>query len=123
MPLLAVVNRQAQGARPLGFIWAAPAWAVKQINGYDEGFADGFWYDDDDFFFRLWQTGLDFVFTDDISGSHIHHERKTLDTKEGYAGIQRNRDHMLTKHQVLDLWHTVARTEERRPGRTTWRHL
>ena len=41
--------------RPLGFIVCMPAWAVKKIEGYDEGFMGGFWYDDDDFFLLLGQ--------------------------------------------------------------------
>jgi len=103
--------------RPLGFIWAAPAWAVKQINGYDEGFASGFWYDDDDFFYRLWKTGLDFVFTDDIRGTHLHHERGELSQE----GIARNKAHMLTKYPMgFDA--QTPRLEEKKPGRTTWRH-
>ena len=108
--------------RPLGFIWAAPAWAVKQIQGYDEAFAAGFWYDDNDFFFRLWQTGLDFVFDDAISGVHLHHHRPTLDTEAGRIGIARNQVHMFNKYGTVDPMGTILLREERVPGRTAWRH-
>jgi hypothetical protein len=110
--------------RPLGFIWAAPIAAVRQIGGYDEAFDAGFWYDDADFFLRLWRTGLDFVFDDSISGIHLHHERPVLDTPEGQEGIRKNTEYMLWKHGILAPWgDNLPRTEERKPGRTIWRHL
>ncbi len=87
--------------RPLGFIWAAPLDMVRHVKGMDPGFAAGFWFDDDDFMFRLWQAGLDFTFTDDISGTHLHHERPGLETPEGKAGIERNAAYMLKKHGTL----------------------
>jgi hypothetical protein len=109
--------------RPLGFIWAAPRVDVSAIGGYDEAFADGFWYDDDDFFYRLWRQGLDFVFDDSISGTHLHHERPDLETPEGYSGRARNRHHMLTKHGTVNIWGTTLMRTESQPGRTIWRHL
>ena len=109
--------------RPLGFLWAAPVTNVRQIGGMDKAFIDGFFYDDDDFFIRLWRTGLDFVFTDDISGIHLHHERPVLASPEGMAGIERNRAYMLGKHGTLQPWAGALRLTESRPGRTTWRHL
>ena len=108
--------------RPLGFIWAAPAAAVKTIGGYDEAFADGFWYDDNDFFLRLWRTGLDFLFDDSISGTHLHHERPVLATPEGQEGTRRNTEIMLKKHGLLHPWDNLPKIEEKRQGRTTWRH-
>lgn len=104
--------------RPLGFIWSAPAWAVKQINGYDEEFSKGFWYDDNDFFFRLWNTGLDFLFTDSISGTHLHHERHSLSQQ----GIATNQTYMLSKHGTLNPLQNSLITEIKQPGKTTWRH-
>jgi hypothetical protein len=110
--------------RPLGFIWAAPMSAVRQIGGYDEAFDAGFWFDDADFFLRLWRTGLDFVFDDSISGVHLHHERPVLATPEGQEGIRKNTEYMLWKHGILHPWgDNLPRMEERKPGRTTWRHL
>ena len=109
--------------RPLGFIWAAPAAAVKQIGGYDEAFDSGYWFDDDDFFFRLWDTGLDFVFDDSISGIHLHHERPVLATEEGQAGIRKNAEYMLWKHGFQSTnWGRLIGSVERREGRTAWRH-
>ncbi len=109
--------------RPLGFIWAAPAWAVKQIGGYDEAFSEGYWFDDCDVFLRLWRTGLDFLFTDSISGTHLHHDRPVLSTPAGQAGIAHNQAYMLAKHGTLDPWPQLLKMESRKPGETWWRHL
>ena len=108
--------------RPLGFIACMPALAVRQIGGFDEGFMNGFWYDDDDFYLRLWRTGLDFVFDDSIHGTHIHHERPSLETAAGQAGIQRNQAFMLRKHGSLrpPLNH---KSESPGEGRLIWRHI
>jgi len=108
--------------RPLGFIWAAPRSAVSAIGGYDEEFAKGFWYDDNDFFYRLWKQGLDFVFDDSISGTHLHHARQTLETEEGRWGIAKNQQTMLAKYGCVNPLETEMIREERKPGRTIWRH-
>lgn len=113
----------AKHPRPLGFIWAAPTWAVKQIGGYDEKFAEGLWHDDDDLFLRLWRTGLDYIFDDSISGTHLHHERPVLSTPDGQAKIALNQAYMLSKHGTPVPWAHEPRTVETRPGRTIWRHL
>ena len=109
--------------RPLGFIWAGPLEPVRKIGGFDEEFMKGYWYDDNDFFLRLWNTGLDFVFDDSVAGVHLHHERPGLQTPEGQAGIQRNAAHMLAKHGVLHPWTNLPRISGYVPGRTAWRHL
>jgi hypothetical protein len=109
--------------RPLGFIWAAPASAVKQIGGYDEAFSAGYWHDDDDFFLRLWRTGLDFIFDDSLSGIHLHHDRPVLSTPEGQEAIRKNAEYMTWKHGTLQPLSQVYRITEMKPGRTTWRHL
>ena len=88
----------------------------------DPEFADGFCYDDDDFFYRLWQTGLDFIFTDEISGVHLHHERPGLKTLAGQAGIQRNAAYMLKKHGTTHVWPNLPRLTIGRPGETHWLH-
>lgn len=109
--------------RPLGFIWAGPLKEVHWVRGMDPEFARGFCYDDDDFFVRLWRTGLDFTFTDEICGTHLHHERPVLTSADGQAGIHRNAEYMLRKHGTLAPWGQIPRLESRAPGRTTWRHL
>ena len=110
--------------RPLGFIVCMPAWAVREIKGYDEKFSElGFWYDDDDFFLRLWRTGVKFVFEDDIHGIHLDHERPDLATPEGQAGIQRNAAYMMEKHGTLHPWPTLPKVVEYGDGRTVWRHV
>ena len=109
--------------RPLGFIWACPLEQVRRIGGMDMKFAKGFWYDDDDFMLRLWQAGLDFTFTDDISGTHLHHDRHTLESPEGQQGIARNQALMLKKHGVLHPFSGLQKIVSYVPGKTTWRHL
>lgn len=109
--------------RPLGFIVCMPAWAVREIKGYDEGFMSGFWYDDDDFFLRLWRTGVKFVFEDNIHGIHLDHERPGLESPEGQAGIKRNAAYMMEKHGTLHPWPNLLKTVEYGDGRTIWRHV
>jgi len=109
--------------RPLGFIVAMPSWAVNLIGGYDEEFTRrGYWFDDDDFFFRLWRTGVDFMFDDSVHGIHLDHARPGLETPEGQAGIKRNEAYMLEKHGVLRPLTDVLRTQEFSDGRVVWRH-
>lgn len=112
----------SEHARPLGFIWAGPAENVRQIDGYDEGFAEGFWFDDNDFFYRLWRSGLDFAFDDSISGIHLHHERPGLATQAGQLGIQRNAAHILAKHYTQDPLGSITKRLQYGPGRCAWRH-
>lgn len=112
----------AEHPRPLGFIWAGPMRPVRDIGGYDEAFAGGFWYDDNSFYYELWRTGLDFAFDDSVSGIHLHHERPGLATPEGRAGIVRNMEYMLRKHGSVDPLAAESRRLEYGPGRTVWRH-
>jgi hypothetical protein len=112
----------ARHPRPLGFIWAAPAVAVHAIGGFDEEFDKGLWYDDDDFFLRLWQQGLDFLFTDEVAGTHLHHERPGLVGDAAAAAIVRNQRYYLSKHGALAPWQHVPHTQEFTPTATWWRH-
>lgn len=109
--------------RPLGFISCIPRAHVERIHGFDEDFMSGYWFDDDDFYLRLWRTGLDFIFDDSIHGTHLHHERPVLDTPEGQAGIQRNAALMLKKHGTQHPWPSLLRMTQYEKGRTTWRHV
>jgi hypothetical protein len=109
--------------RPLGFIWAGPLDHIKRIGGYDPAFAQGLWYDDADFFWRLWQTGLPFTFTDAISGVHLHHDRPGLVSAEGQAGIARNQAVMLAKWGRLDMFSGLARINHWQGSDLVWRHL
>lgn len=108
--------------RPLGFIWAGPIAPLRQIGGMDPEFAKGLWFDDDDLFIRLWRTGLNFLYTDEISGVHLHHDRPVLATPDGQLAINRNRTYMLRKHGTLTPWNGTPRLETRQPGLTVWRH-
>lgn len=108
--------------RPLGFICCMPADKVMEIKGFDEEFMKGFWYDDDDFFLRMWRSGVDFLFDDSIHGTHIHHERPDLQTQVGKKGIQTNADYMLSKHGTLTPWNNLLRVEHRTPGKLWWSH-
>lgn len=105
--------------RPLGFIWAAPMQQVKAAGPWDEEFDKGFWHDEQDMMYRLWNTGMPFVFTDEISGVHLHHDRPDL-TQDG---IKRNTDYMLKKYGSLNPLAGVQKIASYAPGRTTWRHL
>jgi GT2 family glycosyltransferase len=105
--------------RPLGFIVAMPRKNVLEVGGMDEAFMDGFWYDDDDFFYRLWKTGLDFIFDDSVHGVHLHHERSSLTS----AGIEKNRQLMLRKHGRMDPLNGVPFLQWFEKGRTVWGHV
>jgi len=109
--------------RPLGFIWAAPMDRVRSIGGYDPFFAGGLWYDDADFFLRLWKTGLNFLFADSIHGIHLHHDRPGLATPEGQAGIQRNAALMQQKHGTVHPWNSLPRITTYGNGWTEWKHV
>lgn len=110
----------AEQARPLGFIACIPTWAMRATAGYDEAFMDGYWYDDDDFFFRLWKLGLPFLFEDSVSGVHQSHPRPVLDTPEGQAGIARNRAYILKKHGSEHPINTQRILGRKIPGKTLW---
>ena len=103
--------------RPLGFIWAGPMWAIRAIRGYDENFMRGHWYDDDDFFYRVWSLGIPFVFTDDIYGLHLHHERGELNEDS----IRRNLDYYIEKYGKLGATAITPSKTDREPGKTVWR--
>lgn len=105
--------------RPLGFIWAAPAAAIKQMGGYDEKFDQGLWYDDNDFFMRMWQTGLDFLFTDEVVGTHLHHERPGLNAE----AINRNLAYIMSKYGGVPDFNKLPRIEEFTQTSTRWSHL
>jgi hypothetical protein len=88
----------------------------------DPMFAKGLAYDDDDFFYRLWRSGLDFAFTDEISGTHMHHERPVFATPAGQDAIRRNAAYLTSKYGTLHVWNNEPRTISGVPGLTTWRH-
>lgn len=113
----------AKMTRPLGFIACMPTANVKQIFGFDEKFMGGYWYDDDDFFFRLWKTGLNFVWDDSIHGIHLDHKRPVLETQEGRAGIQRNEALMQQKHGTTNVWITLPKSVWYGERRTQWFHI
>ena len=92
---------------------------VREAGPWDEAFDAGYWHDEGDYFFRLWSTGLPFVYTDDISGVHLHHERPDL-TQDG---IKRNTDYMMKKHGTTQPLAGVQKIATYAPGRTTWKHL
>lgn len=113
----------AAHARPLGFIWAGPMDVVRRIGGYDMAFDAGLWHDDTDFFLRVWRTGLDFIFDDRISGTHLHHERPVLSTPEGIAKTQRNLRLILAKHGTANPWGSLPKLVRAEPGLTVWSHV
>jgi hypothetical protein len=104
--------------RPLGFIWAGPMANVRKIGGWDEEFDRGLWYDETDFFIRMWQTELDFVFDDSISGTHLHHPRPVLETTEGAALTAVNLAYITRKYGHMPQIDPPHFQNE--SGRTTW---
>ena len=109
--------------RPLGFIVAMPAFLVKAVDGFDEEFMKGFWFDDDDFFLRLWNAGTNFLFTDDIHGTHLHHERPDLSTPEGQKKIAHNRALMIKKHGRAHVWNDIHKITGYGHHQVSWIHL
>ena len=112
----------AEHPRPLGFIWAAPMAPVRAMGGWDEEYDRGLWYDETDFFFRLWNQRLNFVFDDTISGTHLHHDRPVLATLEGHAATQINMAYTLSKYGTLAPLTPANVREVRTTGRTIWHH-
>ncbi len=110
----------ARHPRPLGFIMACRRLAMSKIGGFDENFSAGYWWDDSDLVRRLWDVTDRFVFTDDISGIHQHHERPVLETEVGQLGIARNRAYMMQKYGELQPEQTMAKRVLMRPDVTYW---
>ena len=106
--------------RPLGFIVCMPRAKILSIGGNDEAFMNGLWYEDDDLFFRLWRSGLDFIFDDAISGVHLDHDRPDLLTPEGQAAIQKNAVLMVRKHGTTSPLQSVQKIAHNTPGRVRW---
>lgn len=102
--------------RPLGFIWAGPMWVVRATGGYDEEMMRGHWFDDNCFFWRVWNLGLPFVFTDDLYGLHLHHERPQLTE----SSIQTNLDYIVEKYGSLAAIQIEPKRVEKEPGVTRW---
>jgi len=114
--------------RPLGFIVCMPAAKVREIGGFDEAFMGspehpGYWFDDDDFFLRLWRTGVRFMFDDSIRGIHLDHERPDLATPAGQEGIRRNAALMVRKHGTQHPWPGLQKRVWGRTGQLVWEHV
>jgi hypothetical protein len=102
--------------RPLGFIVAIPMWVVRTLRGYDEAFMDGLCYEDDEFFSRVFNLGVPFLFDDAVKGVHQHHARPVLDTIEGQAKFQLSRNRIITKHGSEHPWNETPKTGWNREG-------
>ena len=119
-PGLLVSSRMA---RPLGFICCLPAAKVRAIGGFDEDFMRGYWYDDDDFFKRLWDAGVDFLFDDAVHGVHLDHPRADLETPAGHEKIAANAALMARKHGSNHVWGALPRLESQpAAGQLLWEH-
>jgi len=108
--------------RPLGFIACMPTNNVMSIGGCDEAFMDGLWFEDDDFYLRLWWTGVNFVFDDGIHGIHLDHPRPDLETPAGLAKTRQNAAIMKSKHGLEHVWNQLPRITECYEKRTIWKH-
>jgi len=60
---------------PLGFAWVLPMKHVRAIGGYSMDFMDGFCFEDNDFTLRMWRSGVDLAYVDDILALHMEHTR------------------------------------------------
>ena len=109
--------------RPLGFIACVPAKNMYEVGGNDLEFMKGLWYEDDDLYLRLWRTGLNFQFNDNIHGTHLDHPRPDLDTPAGQAKIATNQAYMIKKHGLAHPWPSLIRLEQRQEGKLTWMHV
>lgn len=108
--------------RPLGFLAALPATKVREIGGFDDAFMEGFWFDDDDFFFRLWNAGCNFMWDDRAHGTHLDHDRPSLDTAEGQNKITINRARMSLKYGRPDVWSNLPKRVTFDTSKTIWTH-
>lgn len=106
--------------RPLGFVCAMPTWVLRATGGFDEAFAEGLWYDDDDLFRRVWDVLPLFVFDDRVTGVHQHHERPVLATPEGQAATERNLGVIVRKWGTASPFQLVKAQAEKEEGRTWW---
>lgn len=116
--------------RPMTFLTAYPAEALRAIGGWDERFQEGVCYEDDDLAARLWKHGLDFVFDDRFAGIHQSHERAFdgNNASQGYWTDYRvglNRTHMVNKHGRESAINVVMQTKPlilSETGRVVWKH-
>lgn len=90
------IQTSSENPMPMGFCWLIPMDRVRQLGGYDEIYMGGLCFEDDDFVRRLWMTGINFIFCDDISGSHIEHDREHCVKNDGR--VQRNRKIHQSRH-------------------------
>lgn len=56
---------------------------LKKLGGFDQRYADGYCFDDDEFLFRIKRMGLDvqIVPTDEVYCVHQHHSKKTIENR------------------------------------------
>ena len=103
--------------RPLGFIWAMPTWLLRMTHGMDLAYMRGFWFDDDDFTYRIWRWGVPYIFDDSIRGIHQHHDRKDLDTPEGKLGILKNQEYIRSRWHSEHPWDVAPKEFSEGHGR------
>lgn len=92
--------------KAIGFAWVLPMTRVRRIGGYDLEFMGGFCFEDDDFTIRMWDTGMNIMFLDDLHALHIEHQRPHVLDEEK---IQRNK-------ALFENRHGPAECEERSKG-------
>lgn len=114
----------SQNPRPLTFLTAIPTRTLTHIGGWDTAFEEGACFEDDDLIARTWYTGLDFIFDDAFSATHMSHDRPYSRPMK----IAPNMAHMLRKHSTLTVLKreslmnrlTVSRVS---PSRLVFRNL
>jgi len=78
-------------------------------------------FDDDDLWIRMWRTGLDFTFTDEISGS-ICTTTARCSPRRRPAAYRQESGVYGPQTRYFQPWSQTARLETRLPGVTTWGH-
>lgn len=63
-----------------------------KVGGFDEEYAAGIAYDDDDFLARVEKAQLEIVLRDDLLTRHQHHEKPYERTRQRKELVQKNRD-------------------------------
>lgn len=73
------------------FLAVYPKESILNINGWDEDYMGGYWYDDDEFGWRMKQSGVSFEVRSDIEGEHQYHDRgHYTESAEAKAGMALN---------------------------------
>jgi len=115
----------SKSPQPLGFNWLLPTNSIHKIGGYDLAYMGGYCYEDDDFVIRMWRSGVDIIFCDDVLGIHLEHKREHLKNSDGrvtanekvFVGRYGDIDYLRERKFKVWAWagHAI-------PGLSIWAH-